>query len=74
MFLRNSNDYFDVDFLFQRGDLQEDIDKETKERLDNMAKLVAANKGKVIDDLLRRVVFDIKPELHRNLRLDTLNF
>ena len=38
--------------------------------MDAMNKSVGLTKDKVIGDLLRRVISDIKPQLHKNLRLD----
>lgn len=35
-----------------------------------MNKSVGLTKDKVIQDLLRRVISDVKPQLHKNLRLD----
>lgn len=58
--------------LFSRDDIQSKIDQETKLKLDSMNKAVAANKDTVIADLLQRVVSEVTPQLHKNLRLDTL--
>lgn len=52
-----------------RSDVNIKIEKETAERLEIMKKNVVDNKDKVINDLLGRVIGDVKPELHRNLRL-----
>jgi len=52
-----------------RDDVASQIEKETKIRLETMNKNVAQNKDQVIKDLLHRVIGEVKPELHRNLRL-----
>lgn len=52
-----------------REDIVRRIDADTQVHLDEMNKSVAASKDKVISDLLEMVVQDVKPELHRNLRL-----
>lgn len=52
-----------------RDDVATKIDQDLQVKLESMKKSVATNKGKVIDDLLLQVVGDIKPQLHRNLRL-----
>jgi len=40
--------------------------------MDVMNKSVGAAKDKVIQDLLSRVICDVKPQLHKNLRLTDL--
>ena len=45
------------------------IETETNIRLKAMEEDVKKNKDKVINDLLSRVIGDVKSELHRNLRL-----
>lgn len=52
-----------------RSDVVAQIEAETATKLEVMKKNVADNKDKVINDLLSRVIGDVKPELHRNLRL-----
>ena len=51
-----------------RDDVVRRIDLETQAQLEAMNKSVESVKDKVISDLLRLVVEDVKPELHRNLR------
>ena len=60
---------YEAKHMGSRDDVATKIDQELKVKLDIMNKSVAANKDKVISDLLDRVVGEIKPELHRNLRL-----
>lgn len=43
------------------------IDLETKVRLDEMIRQLAAEKEPVIGDVLN-LIYDIKPELHKNFR------
>jgi hypothetical protein len=38
--------------------------------MDTMNKSVGSAKDKVIQDLLGRVICEVKPQLHRNLRLE----
>lgn len=52
-----------------REDIIRRIDQETQVQLEAMNQTVAGAKEKVITDLLDMVVEDVKPELHRNLRL-----
>ena len=52
-----------------RDDVVKRIDGETQAILDDMNKSVALTKEQVIKDLLNMVVEDVKPELHRNLRV-----
>jgi len=56
-------------FLLFRDDVASQIEQETKNRLETMNKNVSQNKDQVIKDLLHRVIGEVKPELHRNLRL-----
>ena len=60
---------YEAKHMGSRDEIAVQIDAETKRRLEEMNKNVAANKDKVIQDILQRVVGDVKPELHRNLRL-----
>jgi len=55
-----------------RDDIAVKIEAETRVRMDVMNKSVVAAKDKVIEDLLGRVICEVKPELHRNLRLEDL--
>ena len=52
-----------------REDIIRRIDAETQVQLEQMNKSVASTTEKVITELLDMVVEDVKPELHRNLRL-----
>lgn len=45
------------------------IDIETKQRLDDMLRQLASQKEPVIGDVLN-LIYDIKPELHKNYRAD----
>lgn len=60
---------YEAKHMGSRGDVAVKIDQELVVKLESMKKSVAANKDRVIEDLLNRVVGEIKPELHRNLRL-----
>ena len=53
-----------------RDDIAAKIEAETRIKMDAMNKSVVAAKDKVIEDLLSRVICDVKPQLHINLRLD----
>lgn len=52
-----------------REEEQGRIDQETRGKLDTMNKKVSGAKDKVIEDLLRMVICNVQPQLHRNLRL-----
>jgi len=52
-----------------RDDVAVRIENETKEKIVEMSKDVGTHKEKVINDILQRIISDVKPELHRNLRL-----
>jgi len=65
---------YEAKHMGSKDDIQVGIDRDTKTKLEAMNKMVASNKDKIITDLLKRVVCDIKPELHRNLRLENLTF
>ena len=58
-------------FLFQhmgsKDDFQAKIEEQTSVRLDQISESVKKNQDKVIERLLS-LVYDIKPELHQNLR------
>ena len=45
------------------------MDKDTQEKRRQIELEVKENKGKVMNRLLE-MVYDIKPELHQNIRLD----
>lgn len=55
-----------------RDDIAAKIEAETRVKMDAMNKSVVAAKDKVIEDLLSRVICDVKPKLHINLRLEDL--
>ena len=50
-----------------KDDFQAKIEEQTSVRLDQVSDSVEKNKDKVIERLLS-LVYDIKPELHQNLR------
>jgi len=52
-----------------RDDIAAKIEAETRIKMDVMNKSVGVAKDKVIEDLLARVICDVKPQLHKNLRL-----
>lgn len=55
-----------------RDSVKSAIDKETALKLEQMTKSVAAAKDIVIKDLLTRVICEVQPKLHTNLRLSEL--
>jgi len=68
---RQFRDY-EKHFMGSRDDIATRIDGETKVKIDTMNKSVATMKDKVIQDLLTRVINEVKPQLHKNLRLSEL--
>lgn len=50
-----------------KDDFQAKIEEQTSVRLDQISESIKKNQDKVIDRLLS-LVYDIKPELHQNLR------
>lgn len=50
-----------------KDDFQAKIEEQTNVRLDQVSESVKKNKEEVIERLLT-LVYDIKPELHQNLR------
>lgn len=52
-----------------RDDIAARIEGETRQKIDAMNKNVSANKDHVISDVLERIISDVKPQLHKNLRL-----
>lgn len=50
-----------------KDDFQAKIEEQTNVRLDQISESVKKNKEEVIERLLT-LVYDIKPELHQNLR------
>jgi len=63
---------YEKQHMGSRDDIAAQIEAETRVRMDVMNKSVGSAKDKVIEDLLGRVICDVKPELHRNLRLSEL--
>lgn len=61
---------YEAKHMGSRDDVALKIEEETKRRLAEMQKDVNAKKDKVIEDLLKIVICDVKPQLHQNLRLD----
>lgn len=61
-----------VNFSFQvlgsRGDREKQIERDTDEKIRSIEKSVQRNKQDALTKLLE-MVYDIKPELHVNLRL-----
>lgn len=57
----------DLQHMGTREDVASKIDAETKIRLQEMLRALAAEKQKVIDEVLN-LVYDIKPEIHKNYR------
>lgn len=52
-----------------KDDFEQKMEVEKKEKLKTIDKDIAASKSQVIDRLLS-MVYDIKPELHRNKRVE----
>jgi V-type H+-transporting ATPase subunit G len=61
---------YEAKHMGSRDDVALRIEKETKVRLTEMDRDVKMKKDKVIEDLLKIVICDVKPQLHKNLRLD----
>ncbi|XP_044745421.1 V-type proton ATPase subunit G-like [Coccinella septempunctata] len=59
---------FETKHLGSKGDIAQKIDKETDQRLEQMADDVANNRKKVVDELIG-LVCDINPEIHQNFAL-----
>ena len=61
---------YEAKHMGSRDDVALRIDAETKTRLEQMQRDVNSKKDKVIEDLLKVVICDVKTELHKNLRLE----
>ena len=60
--------YVVLQHMGSKDDFQAKIEEQTITRLDQVSNDVAAHKEAVIDRILQ-LVYDIKPEVHENLRL-----
>jgi len=60
---------YEQQYLGSKEDIGIKIDGETRVKMDIMNKSVATAKDKVIQDVLDKVITDIQPQLHKNLRL-----
>ena len=56
-------------FFVTRDTIKDSIERDTLVKLENMNKSVTTTKEIVIKDLLTRVICDVQPKLHTNLRL-----
>ncbi|RKF60322.1 V-type proton ATPase subunit G, partial [Golovinomyces cichoracearum] len=54
---------------FREDTIKDSIERETQGKLEMMNKSVITSKDIVIKDLLSRVVCEVQPKLHTNLRL-----
>jgi len=63
---------YEKQHMGSRDDIAVQIEAETRVKMDAMNKSVVAAKDKVITDLLQRVICEVKPQLHINLRLEDL--
>lgn len=61
---------YEQQHMGSKSDVIARIEAETRVKLDAMNKNVVVAKDAVIEQLLDRVISDIKPQLHRNLRLN----
>lgn len=52
-----------------RDTIKDSIERDTQVKLEEMVKAVGASKESVIRDLMVRVINEIQPKLHHNLRL-----
>jgi len=59
---------YEMKHMGSRDDIAARIEAETKVKIDTMQKSVHGNKGKVIERILT-LAYDIKPELHINMRV-----
>lgn len=59
--------------ICSRDDIAARIEKETRQKMDLMHKSVSGAKDRIINDLLTRVVWEVNPKLHSNLRVDDWN-
>ena len=53
-----------------KDDVTRKVNQETQVKLEQMEKEVNQRKNQVIEDLLKKVVTEVRPQLHKNLRLD----
>ena len=53
-----------------KDDVTRKVNQETMIKLEEMEKEVNQRKNQVIEDLLKKVVTEVRPQLHKNLRLD----
>ncbi|KAI1301615.1 putative V-type proton ATPase subunit G [Halotydeus destructor] len=60
---------YEQEHMGSRDDIASRIEADTRDKIEGMTKSLATNKETVITDLLDRVISDVKPELHKNLRL-----
>nr|BAH72327.1 ACYPI000034 [Acyrthosiphon pisum] len=58
---------FEIKHMGSREDVAARIDADTKIKIEEMSKAVIVNKQAVIDQILE-LVYDIKPELHKNFK------
>jgi len=52
-----------------KDDVTRKVNQETQVKLEQMEKEVNQRKAQVIEDLLKKVVTEVRPQLHKNLRL-----
>ncbi|XP_045201438.1 probable V-type proton ATPase subunit G [Mercenaria mercenaria] len=67
---KRENDYkrYEQSVLGSRGDREKQIDKDTQDKIRTIEQNVQKHKQQALKSLLD-MVYDIKPELHTNLRL-----
>ncbi|KAL4218722.1 hypothetical protein ACF0H5_021310 [Mactra antiquata] len=67
---KRESDYkrYEQSVLGSRGDREKSIDQETLQKIRSIEKNVQRNKQQALQSLLN-MVYEIKPELHENLRL-----
>lgn len=53
-----------------KDDVTRKVNQETQVKLEQMEKEVNQRKSQVIEDLLKKVVTEVRPQLHKNLRLN----
>ncbi|XP_025836307.1 V-type proton ATPase subunit G [Agrilus planipennis] len=59
---------FEAKHMGSREDVASKIDQDTKRRIDEMNRTIASQKEPVIQEMLQ-LVYDIKPEIHKNYRI-----
>lgn len=62
---------YEVEHMGSREDIASKIEADTRTRIEMMNKAMNVNKDKVIEHLLA-LVCEIKPDMHRNLKLTNL--